>query len=401
MNQEFGSARGMMFEKEFTLATGWKIFLYVFIAVMFIGGSYSVYEAVVEKSWWLLLLGIVVIALCVYLCLELKVSKIIITESGIKRIGFFSSRELLIPDIKGYEFLHGKKLIIRPVNKSDKKISLADYMYFAGHYEIRLWLTQNCKDLDSEQQQIGIAEIQADNSFGYTSEERLAELKRLKRFCSYFNYAGGALCFWMFAYPKPYDYAILAGMIWPWVVLLVFYLKRDVVTFNRDDKKKEAVYPSLSTALILPPVALLIRAIMDFKLMHFTDALLPALVAIAVSGAAFAGIVMGAHEKTRSNSNTWLNGAGFVLLYGFAVPVLINCNFDYSEPKVYTAQVLDQRISTGKHTSYNITLSKWGQWESEETEVSRSLYNEVKVGDTVDINLKQGIFKMSWFFVSK
>ena len=401
MNHEFGPTRGMMFEKEFTLATGWKIFLYIFIAIVLAGGGYSIYESVIEKSWWLLLLGIGVIALGVYLCLEIKASKIIISESGIKRIGFFSSRELLIPDIKGYELLQGKKLIIRPANKSNKKISLADYVYFTDHDEIWRWLRLNCKDLDAEQQQIGIAEIQANDNYGYTGEERLAELKRLKRFCSYFNYTGAAICFWMFIYPKPYDCAILAGIIWPWVVMYVFYLKRDVLTFNRDDKKKEAVYPSLGTALVLPPVALVVRAVTDFKLMHFTDALLPALVAITVSGAAFAGIVLGANEKTRRNSTTWLNGVAFVLLYGFTAPVLINCNFDYSEPKVYNAQVLNQRVSTGKHTSYNLTISQWGQRESEETEVSKSLYNEVKVGDTVNVNLKPGIFKMPWFYISK
>jgi uncharacterized membrane protein YbhN (UPF0104 family) len=401
MNQEFGPLRGLSFQKEYTLATGTKIFLYIFLTVMLAGGAGLIYESVTDKSWWVVLIGILIIALCIYIFIELKASKITISESGIKRAGYFSSRELLMHEIKGYELLNGKKLIIRPLDKSNKKISLGDYIYFNDHYEIRTWLTQNCKDLDAEQHQISMAEIQADSSFGYTSEERLAELKRLKRFCSYFNYIGTAICFWLIIYPQPYDYAILAGIVWPWVVMFTFYLKRDVVTFNIADKKKEAVYPSLNSALILPLLALMVRAYNDIKLMHLRDVLLPALLTMLIAGAVFLSILLSAKEKARSNKTTWLNVAAFVLLYGFAAPVLINCNFDYKQPEVYIAQVLSQRVSSGRYTSYNLTLSKWGLTEREETKVSKSLYYEVKVGDTVKVNLKPGLFKIPWFYVSK
>ena len=183
--------------------------------------------------------------------------------------------------------------------------------------------------------------------------------------------------------------------------MFVFYLKRDVVTLNSTDKNKQAVYPSLNTALILPPFALLVRTFVDFKLMHLTDALLPAAVIMVVLGAAFIGIIMSAKEKARANRTTWFSAVMFVLLYGFTAPILINCNFDYAEPKVYTARVLNQRVLTGKHTSYELTLSKWGPKEIEEAEVSKSLYYQVKVGDTVYVNLKPGLFKMPWFYVSK
>jgi hypothetical protein len=401
MKQDFSPIRGTVFEKEYTLSIGWKIFLYIFIAAMFIGGAYLTYTSIADKSWWLGLIGIGLVVLGLYLYFELKASKIIISDNGIKRVGYFNSRELLINDIKGYDTTQGKRITIRPVDKSNKAIVLSDYTYFSDHREILEWILANCKDLDAEQERIGIEEIQNDDSYGYSGEERLAELKKLKRFCSYFNYGSIGLCFWLFIHPAPYDYVVLAGTIWPLVVMLVFYLKRDVVTLNSSEDKKQAVYPSLTTALILPPLALLIRVLADFKLMHLTDMLLPAFTVIAVLGAAFFGIIMNSKEKARSNKTTWLSAAAFVLLYGFTAPVIINCNFDYSAPKEYKAQVLSQRVSTGKHTSYDLTLSKWGPRESEETEVSKSLYYQVKVGDTVYVNLKPGLFKMPWFYVSK
>lgn len=401
MNQEFGPARGMMFEKEYTLHTGWKIFLYLFITALLAAGAYLIYSAAADKNWWLLVIGIALIAISTYFYLEIKTSKIILNNDGIKRVGYFSSRELLLPYIEGYTVVQGKRLTIKPVNKSDKKISLADYTYFADAGEIWRWVTMNCRDLDAELQQAELNEIRNDNSFGFTGEERLAELKRLKRFCSYFNYAGGALCFWLFAYPRPYDYAILTGLLWPLVVLFVFYFKRDVVTLNSSDNKKEAVYPSLSTALILPPLGLLVRVLIDFNLMHFADVLLPGGVAAVVFAALFFVILINAREKARSNKTTWLSAAAFILLYCFTAPVVINCNFDYGAPVVYTARVVSQRVSTGKHTSYNLTLSKWGSKESEEVEVNQSLYDEVKTGDSVHVNLKPGVLKMPWFYVSR
>ncbi|QTE40188.1 hypothetical protein J3L18_14390 [Mucilaginibacter gossypii] len=401
MKQDFSPFRGTVFEKEYTLSIGWKIFLYIFIATMIIGGAYLTYTSIADKSWWLPSIGIALIALGIYCYLELKASKIIISNNGIKRVGYFSSRELLTNDIKGYDTAQGKRITIRPVDKSNKAIVLSDYSYFSDHRGILEWILANCKDLDAEQERIGIEEIQNDDSYGYTGEERLAELKRLKRFCSYFNYAGAAVCFWVFMYPRPYDFAVLTGIVWPLVVMFVFYSKRDVVTLNSADRKKQAVYPSLNTAFILPPFALLVRTFVDFKLMHLTDALLPAAVIMIVLGAAFIGIIMSAKEKARNNRTTWFSAVMFVLLYGFTAPILINCNFDYAEPKVYTARVLNQRVLTGKHTSYELTLSKWGPKESEETEVSKSLYYQVKVGDTVYINLKPGLFKMPWFYVSK
>ncbi|HEY9197637.1 MAG TPA: hypothetical protein VIM77_15280 [Mucilaginibacter sp.] len=400
MEQQFNPYKGTTFEKEYTISVGWKIFLYIIILAMIIGGAYLTYTSIIDKSWWLVFIGIGLVAFGLYFYLELQASKIIISNSGIKRVGYFSSRELLIGDIKGFDTSQGKRMTIRPVYKSNKAIVLSDYSYFANGNEILQWVASNCKDLDAEQEQEGIEEIQNDESYGYNSDERLAELKKLKRFCSYFNYGGIALCFWLFIHPTPYDYAVLTAIVWPLIVMFVFYLKRDVVTLNGVDNKKDAVYPSLSTALTLPPVMLALRALLDFKLMHLTDMLLPAFTAIAVLGAAFFGIIMRSKEKARLNKKTWLSATAFVLLYGFTAPVIINCNFDYSVPKAYKAQVLSQRVSTGKHTSYDLTLSKWGEKESEETEVSKSLYYRVKVGDTVYVNLKPGLFKMPWYYVS-
>jgi len=156
MEQEFSPYRGTTFEKEYPFSTGWKIFLYIFIAAILIGGAYLTYTSIADKSWWLGLIGIGLVVLGLYLYLELKASKIIISNNGIKRVGYFSSRELLTNDIKGYDTAQGKRITIRPVDKSNKAIVLSDYTYFSDHREILDWILANCKDLDAEQERIEI-----------------------------------------------------------------------------------------------------------------------------------------------------------------------------------------------------------------------------------------------------
>ena len=63
MEQEFSPYRGTTFEKEYPFSTGWKIFLYIMIVAMLMGGTYLTYTSITDKDWWLTLTGIGLAAL--------------------------------------------------------------------------------------------------------------------------------------------------------------------------------------------------------------------------------------------------------------------------------------------------------------------------------------------------
>ncbi len=87
--------------------------------------------------------------------------------------------------------------------------------------------------------------------------------------------------------------------------------------------------------------------------------------------------------------------------YGFGTTVNINSVFDKSTPQVYEATVLSQRKSSGKHTSYYLTVSPWidGMTEQKEVSVGSTVYKSVNEGDVVLIRLHDGKLGIPWFSV--
>ena len=65
--------------------------------------------------------------------------------------------------------------------------------------------------------------------------------------------------------------------------------------------------------------------------------------------------------------------------------------------------MVDKRISKGRrHTSYYIKVMPWGHhYDTEEITVDYQKYNRVAVGETVEIDLKNGLFGIPWYYIDK
>lgn len=92
-----------------------------------------------------------------------------------------------------------------------------------------------------------------------------------------------------------------------------------------------------------------------------------------------------------------------IALYSYAGTYAANCTFDNSKPVVYEAEVIDKRISRGRrHTSYYIEVTPWGHhYDKEEIMVSRIQYDEIIVGEKVNIDLKKGVFDIPWYYIER
>ena len=243
-------------------------------------------------------------------------------------------------------------------------------------------------------------------AIGDTPKERKLNLAQAKKLSTYANYTGIAIAIWVFAYPQPYKYAVIAGLVYPLLVIYLFYVKRDIMTFDSDiagsDGGKESVYPKLTSALIATPLALLMRDIYDWDLLGYMDIFLPALVIAVVLGAVFVFILNDANIKTRSNGFTKINIGFFVLLYSGAATVTTNCTFDNARPQVFKSTILDKRFTTCKHTAYYLTIDKWGpKPKLNEVTVDKAFYNSVSTGQVVKVNAKPGLLRIPWFYVDQ
>ena len=87
--------------------------------------------------------------------------------------------------------------------------------------------------------------------------------------------------------------------------------------------------------------------------------------------------------------------------YSYGVVIHYNCHYDESEAELYTAKVLNKRVSSGKLTTYYLELTSWGpQPEIDEVSVVNDLFNRIEVGDQVTVYLQKGKLEIPWFFVT-
>ena len=89
-------------------------------------------------------------------------------------------------------------------------------------------------------------------------------------------------------------------------------------------------------------------------------------------------------------------------MYSYAGTYAANCTYDYSEPQVYQTPVLNKYISRGKTKHYLIEVAPWGHhYDTETIGVSGSQYDEISIGKTVSIDLKEGLFGIQWYYMEK
>lgn len=90
----------------------------------------------------------------------------------------------------------------------------------------------------------------------------------------------------------------------------------------------------------------------------------------------------------------------FLFLYSYALVIQVNCFYDNTVSEYYAVEVLNKRISTGKHTYYYLELSPWGpKQEVDEVSMGQELYNRTEVGDEVFVYFYKGKLGIPWFVV--
>ena len=65
---------------------------------------------------------------------------------------------------------------------------------------------------------------------------------------------------------------------------------------------------------------------------------------------------------------------------------------------------MDKRISNGRRNrkTYYIEVAPWGHhYDKEEISISKDHYQDLEIGDTVKIDLKEGLFNIPWFYVER
>jgi hypothetical protein len=385
--------------REFTYSTGTKIAAYIFGVLFITGGCYFFYEAASDdkNEWFYSIIGLVMILMAVYVPLNSLRKKITITDELITLQGTFKTKSLVFKNAKGFR-TEKDVIMIDPIDKSFPMIYISDSSYISDNYTMKSMIRRKLINLDNKIYQESLDELLNDKEIGLNRAERRNKLIQTEKFASYLNKGGIVISLWLLIYPHPYDVVLSITIVYPFLIVYFFSKHKAIVTLSDENG---SAYPSLNSALLLPTGVLVIKALSQYDMVKFTDCLVPCCVIFLIALAPFL-LLIGWHDLSGKNKMSWLYAIIFALLFSYGATICINCNYDYSVSKKYKVKVLDQYSSSGKQTTYHLTVSAWGTGNKpEDLSVYHGLYSKVKKGDRVTVYVKKGLLHIPWFFVDE
>ena len=210
------------------------------------------------------------------------------------------------------------------------------------------------------------------------------------------------LFWWLIIYPKPYQLLVGVTLLLPILGFVINGLKgRPSIASLVQIKNTEDEKYDVADFIDLPSYALTLRVLLDFEFDNFKSMLLPGLLGTVI----VLLILLSTHRfiVMSKNNKWWIYISLFfnVFLYSFSATYAINCVYDNSEAKVYSAKVVDKHISEGRrHTTYYLKVTPWGHFrDPENISVSMEKYNQAETGQYVNIDLKEGVFNIPWYYI--
>ena len=207
------------------------------------------------------------------------------------------------------------------------------------------------------------------------------------------------LSIWFVLYPYPsYKLLLILLLIIPILGLILNGLDSPSIASLVDIKldNKERIIYDVADFINIAAWAILIRLLLDYKLDDFYSWIIPGVVGCIIT----LSILFSTHRLiTESFQNkTWIYSAVIlnIMLYSFAGVYGINCVFNDSKPVNHTTNVIDKSIKhnrgrRGNRTDYEVTITPWGNHkEAHSINIDESYFNNLKIGDKIDITLKNG-----------
>jgi hypothetical protein len=390
--------------KEYKLAKGLAIFVYIFAPLMIALFAWLAIMPFTPDSkdmspmaaWFLVPLSLVMIITMLFILLEAIKGKVIIGEGKIRKTGMMGTRELAFHQIKGF-IVNQNYIVIEPaiVHKKKLKISVA----YGNMQEIVHWLASNFPNADEVNREKEEQAFYDNEMYGATVDERKKRLGKATEANQYLGFAGAAAGIWAFVHPYPYILPLILCIIVPFLALIVMKYHKGLIRF---DTPKGSVYANPVVAFLGPALGLAWRAVNDYHILEYRQALLLAGIIMAV--------LTGALLVLKSNFN--LRQVHSVLFlcclqlftfgYGYGTVVVLNCYYTSSKPAIFITRVTDMKISKGSRTDYYLYLAPWGkQLKGIKTDIPRDLYKSLEKNDQVKILQYKGLFNIPWFSISR
>jgi hypothetical protein len=244
------------------------------------------------------------------------------------------------------------------------------------------------------------ADIRSAAELGGSPEERLANFARARQYAQYGASAALALYLWSVLYPRPYLVIIGLLMLLPWaaVGLMVRYPGvYQVAGTSPPSTPAASRRPDLAAMILSAGIVLALRATMDVHTLGW-EALAPWAVA---AGALLGSSVFRVNRGVRRGWQTALVIILGSCAYGYGAATIANAVLDRSTPSIFRPLVLGKHSSTGRHTTYHLLLTPWGDRKvAENVTVSPTLFRAASVGEPVCVVMRSGALGSGWYRVA-
>lgn len=386
--------------KVYTLALGWKIFIFVFSLIVMgfgvAGFIYAFFHSVDSTATTLVSIasGFAILA-GIWMILETIVSKTILGEDYIRSITLFTKRELLFTQIKGYT-KDQNYIYLAPVSSELKRVKV--HISMGTYDELRRWIERRYNNLTLSQADQTLKEVLADERYGSERKERELLLEKARRDATTINIASCIAAGCLF-FPRVSQFALIPAMIAPWVAIAYMYYYKGLIAI---DTYKGSPLPSLFLAVGIPSCILFISRGININVQDAGNIWLPA-IAIGLLMGLF--LVITAIRGALTSNKPATLAACFLYLfvipaYSYGTILSLNTRFDNSQPAYYETEVLFKRVSKGKSTSYHLQLAPWGPvHNTKDVTVSRDFYIRTELNSKVRISLQKGWLDIPWYTV--
>ena len=402
----------------YSASKGWKIFMTIIGAALIALGCWGIYFGVATKNdggdalGTLLLfggLGLGLALLGAFAAYAFYKYRIAFYADRIVYHEGFAPKEIAFDDCEGFRIIstdNGSSIKLFPKDelKPKKVKAIRIGLYMNEPQAFLEAVSAKLKNLDEEEFEEATQSILQNEDLGRSEAERADALAAAFKITKPLNHFSIGLVFWLIFYPQPYRVAIWCIVALPFLALLLVFPYRAIV---KSDGNKTDPHPEIAQTLLLPPLALFLRAILDWDLLSWAKVWLPA--------AAIALILFGLNLAILSDSRRkWQAIAAMIFagIYGVGAAITLNGIHDNSAPLHFTATVDEKLPSGSDDLSYSVKITDIKPLSANQPEVaeiknlrevqiSEELYNAVTAGDPIIVSAKEGAFNIPWYVASK
>ena len=217
----------------------------------------------------------------------------------------------------------------------------------------------------------------------------------IKKISTLLNWIGGLSAIWLFAYPKFYGLCVLINILIP-IIGILFALNHKGKVGIDFRKWNNTPIPKIDSAILFPSFALILRALIDIKIIGFINIFIYAvIISIPLISILFYSTKEYLSGKKIFTGFFW--GILFIFTYGCGTAILTNALLDQSEPEFYKARIINKKIENGKNIAYRIDFEPWGPIEQNDLmRVSKTEFERLNINDSIELELRTGFLKTQW-----